>query len=310
MSEWYLDYSASKLSSSTIRNTPVGPQGEKATGVVRYIDSPDRCGRKHTNQAEWNELTRAGLACYLVFEVSTGDADGGFARGRDYALRAKAGADWLGYHGPIFFSDDRPVTPNSGLWRGYLDGATSVLGIGRVGAYGFKGAMDLAIGHATYFWQAGRRSDVRPHVHLWQDNNFQPSVGGIATDRNLVIKPIGGEPAVVVDSARTPVVDEESIVELPAGTHVQKRIFAAGRPHYLWWLASQPNKVTVHGVAYIKRTSQTSSTPEYGPVGQPGYPDIRGVIDPDRPGPWKFADDVSFVWVEYSCAAESTVAIG
>lgn len=299
---YWLDYSAGRLSSSVIRAAGY-------TGAIRYVDSPNLAGGKHITPAEYQELTAAGLSVMLVFEVNEEDPDGGFARGVQYAQRAKAGADWIGYHGPIFFCEDRPSTPSVANWRAYLDGAASVLGAGRVGAYGFFGAMDAAIGHAACFWQAGARRDIRPHVHFWQDNNYQPTVGGIQTDRNLIIHPVtAASPAST--PAPQPFYDEEAQVEMPAGTKVQKRIFAAGRPHYLWWLVSQPNKVTVHNVAYVKRTSTTGTAPAYGPVGQPGYPDIRGTFDADRPGPVEFASDVAFVWVEYSCSAESTLAIG
>ena len=60
---------------------------------------------------------------------------------------------------------------NVAPWRSYLDGAASVLGIDRLGAYGFGPAIDAAQGHASYFWQAGRQSDVRTQTHIYQWNN-------------------------------------------------------------------------------------------------------------------------------------------
>lgn len=190
MAEYWLDYSASKLSGETIRNAVVGPNRERATGVVRYIDSPANLGRKHTNADEYRSHIAAGLKVALVMQTTTTASDGGYPAGQDHARRALAGANFLGYGGPIFFTNDRTTVPNAATWRAYLDGAASILGRARVGAYGFRDAMDLAVGHASYFWQAGRRSDVAAHTHLWQDNNTQVTVGGVLCDRNLVLRPI------------------------------------------------------------------------------------------------------------------------
>lgn len=180
---FWLDYSAAKLSGDTIKDAGY-------TGVIRYIDSPDRLGAKHTNRHEYQGHLAAGLAVLLVMQTTTTASDGGFSVGQEHARRALAGADHLGYTGPVFFTNDRPDLPNPAAWRSYLDGAGSVLGIGRVGAYGFRNAMDLAVGHATYFWQAGSKKVLAPHAHLWQDNNTQVQVGGITCDRNLILKDI------------------------------------------------------------------------------------------------------------------------
>jgi hypothetical protein len=106
-----------------------------------------------------------------------------------------------------------------------------------------------------------------------------------------------------------PALDEESVMEMPAGTHVRKRLFAAGRPHFLWWeLGWDDVQVTVHQIAYVKRTPPGAGK-EYGHVGDPGYPNVT-VFDKDRPGPIAFADDVAWVTVEYSCPVDTTAAIG
>jgi hypothetical protein len=178
---YWIDYSAAKLTAQQVLNAG-------HSGVIRYIDSPDRLGKKHTNKAEYDNFVAAGLPVLLVFEVNVNDADGGWNQGVAYAQRAKAGADYLGYKGPIFFCNDKTTVSNSKAWTDYLDGAASVLGIGRIGAYGFSNAVDSAKGHAAYFWQSGRWTDVRPHVHIWQDNNVQVTVGGISCDRNKILK--------------------------------------------------------------------------------------------------------------------------
>lgn len=184
MAQYWLDYSAAKLSGATIKAAGY-------TGVIRYIDSPSRLGTKHTNMNEYTDHVRNGLQVQLVMQTTTSASDGGWTIGVEHAQRALAGANYLGYDGPIYFTNDRTTVPNPAAWRAYLDGAASVIGKARTGAYGFFNAMDLAIGHASFFWQAGRRSDVRAHTHVWQDNNTQVTVGGITCDRNLILKEMG-----------------------------------------------------------------------------------------------------------------------
>ncbi|WIX75446.1 DUF1906 domain-containing protein [Amycolatopsis carbonis] len=196
MATWWIDYSSSKLSAAKILATPVGPDGEHPSGVIRYIDAPNRLGTKHTNTTEYNDHRAAGLGIAMYFEVGKNDPMGGFAQGQEYGRRALAGANLLGFPGVVFFCADRwftspgfpTITP--ALWRGYLDGAVSILGRGRTGAYGFSDAIDAAVGHVDYFVQCGRQSEVRDFVHGWQDNNVQPQVDGIQTDRVLIRHPI------------------------------------------------------------------------------------------------------------------------
>ena len=131
-------------------------------------------------------MRSAGVKVMLVFEVSTSDPDGGYAQGVAYAQRAKAGADYLGYKGVIFFCNDRPALPSVSSWQAYLDGAASVLGKDRIGAYGFKDSLNAARGHAVAFWQSGRQSDLVPHAGLYQWNNGSTKVSGITCDINYV----------------------------------------------------------------------------------------------------------------------------
>lgn len=179
----YLDYSAARLNGGTVRNAGYH-------GVIRYIDTPNSLRIKHTSKGEYDSLRKAGLDVYLVFENHTGDADGGYSAGVANAKRALAGANHLGYKGPIFFCNDKPAV-NVAPWRSYLKGAASVLGKARVGAYGFANAMDAAKGYASYFWQAGRQADVRKHVHVYQWNNGRAHVGGVDCDINYVYKSLG-----------------------------------------------------------------------------------------------------------------------
>lgn len=177
--DYLLDYSAAKISGADIRQAGY-------SGVIRYIDEPSKLGRKHTSKAEYNDHIANELIVYMVMQVGIADADGGWNFGVEKAQRALRGMDYLGYQGPCFFTNDRTTVPDADTWRSHLDGAVSVLGFERVGAYGFKNAIDIAVGHAHYFWQAGRKSDVAVHTNFWQDNNQQVTVGGITCDRNMM----------------------------------------------------------------------------------------------------------------------------
>lgn len=210
---YYLDYANGWPSSQTIEDAGYG-------GIIRYVTSPSLMqppnpgNRKHITRAEYDSHKSAGLDVWLVYQGTTTDADGGFSVGQRNARRALEGCNSavgpLGYNGPIFFTNDRTTLPSPDSWREYLDGAASVIGRDRVGAYGFANAMDAAIGHASWFWQAGRRSDVRSHVHFWQDNNVQVTVGETVCDRNLVLKvlqpPPPPDPPVEEDMLLTDVV--------------------------------------------------------------------------------------------------------
>lgn len=180
----WIDYSAGKLSASAVKAAGY-------TGAIRYIDAPNLLKTKHTNQAEYDDFIANGLDIQLVMEEGTGDPDGGYAAGVARAQRAKAGADFLGYGGLIYFCNDRPTLPSATDWQQYLVGAASVLGRGRVGAYGFANALNAAQNYASGFWQAGRESDLVPHADVYQWNNGRVSVSGIECDLNKVIRIYG-----------------------------------------------------------------------------------------------------------------------
>jgi len=194
----YLDYSGAKLSGFSIRR-------DGYDGVVRYIDAPDRLRTKHTNLAEYRDHLANGLSVYLVFQNTTTDPEGGYAAGVANAQRAKAGAEYLGYTGVIFFCNDK-TTLNVAAWRDYLRGAADVLGLARVGAYGFRNAMDAAVGYASAFWQSGRQSELAPHANLYQWNNGRVYVDGLECDLNYVYSdyyPGGGSGSIPVPIEET-----------------------------------------------------------------------------------------------------------
>ncbi|WP_166462951.1 glycoside hydrolase domain-containing protein [Amycolatopsis acidicola] len=310
MDKW-ADYSAGKLTGTALRAAGF-------TGVVRYIDDPENWRTKHTNNAEYASLVGAGLAVVLVMEVGTSDADGGYNQGVAYAKRALSGANALGYSGPIFFANDR-TTVNVSLWRSYLDGAASVLGIGRVGAYGFKDAVNAAIGHASYFWQAGRQADVQSHVHLYQWNNGNTSVSGITCDINYLYKAIS--PVVAVASPSTARTTREELqMLLPPGEDMHMPIPASGLPPYFYIACAYGDTVDVHQIDYVGETKQDGSS-DFKPGGfNDGSLDAAGfhgkngktwTFNSDKPGgryATKIPDGTIYVSLRYSTKSNSAVA--
>lgn len=194
--EYWVDYSGDKRTGTQVKNTRAWPgdaakgiaPGPYITGAIRYIDAPNLLKTKHTNKTEYNSLIAAGLKVRLVMQNTTTDADGGYQAGVANAQRAKAGAEYLGYNGVIFFTNDRPSVPNPQVWQAYLDGAASVLGKARVGAYGFRNAIDYAVGHASAFWQSGRESELANHANVYQWNNGRVYIDGLEADLNKVVR--------------------------------------------------------------------------------------------------------------------------
>lgn len=243
---WHIDYSAAHLDGRTILQTRVGPKGEYASGAIRYIDditNPRLVRTKHITKPEYTSLKAAGVAMDAMYlEVGVDDPLGGYAQGQAYARRAQAGVNYLGWRGKILFCCDRwfnasgrtPISVR--VWQDYLDGAVSILGRSIAGGYGFADAIDAARGHVDFAVQAGSRSAVRPWVNGWQDNNSQPKVGGISTDRVLILKPFnasgGGGGAVptpgikptakqMEENAMDPVIHQKTPVD-DQGNQVEK----------------------------------------------------------------------------------------
>lgn len=184
MTELFVDYSGGQLTGSAIAAATFG--GQHFTGAIRYIDSPANLGGKHTTLAEYRSLVAAGLKVWMVFEIGTNDSAGGYASGVANATRAKAGCDYLGYKGVVFFCNDQTVLPSVSAWTSYLDGAASVLGAVRVGAYGFANAITAARGHDAATWQSGSQSSLVAGDNAWQWNNGSTTISGIPCDVNYI----------------------------------------------------------------------------------------------------------------------------
>jgi hypothetical protein len=126
----------------------------------------------------------------------------------------------------------------------------------------------------------------------------------------------GVDPAPAPAPTVNPLPVEDTVKDLPAGQHMFVRLFAAGRPHFLWWEINDnapdgtPHQGVIEDIAYIRRTPTTPDA-DYAPLGQPGYPDLRGAtFHKDRSGPITFADDVAWIRLIVSCDGESSMAIG
>lgn len=184
--EKWLDYANGWPSGAAVRAAGF-------TGTIRYTTAPRLMNppgknQKHITKKEYDDHRANGVKVRLVFQGGTTDADGGWSLGVANAKLALEGANYLGYAGVIFFCNDRTTLPSPSAWQSYLDGAASVLGVNRVGAYGFANALNAAKGHASAFWQAGRESDLQPHANYYQWNNGRATVSGVSCDINYVIK--------------------------------------------------------------------------------------------------------------------------
>jgi hypothetical protein len=158
--------------------------------VMRYIDYPGAGGKGLTG-GELADLRANGLAVGLVFERYEGRPNEGRLAGVADAQVADRAARSLGFppSQPIYFAIDFDAQPGDyAAIDEYFAGAASVLGLGRVGAYGH----DRVLGHlrsrglAMWFWQClawsgGRTFEGR---HLYQAQNGQ-FVNGGAVDVNF-----------------------------------------------------------------------------------------------------------------------------
>lgn len=222
---WYVDYSDGQRTGAQVANADISTAAEPAfypAGAIRYVTeqalaNPPTGLKKHITPAEYASLKAAGLEIRYFYQGDTKDPDGGYAAGVRNAQRAQRGLEWIGAPNEVvFFCNDRTTVPSVALWRAYLQGAASVLGYSRVGAYGFRNAIDAAQGYASAFCQSGRRSELHPNANYWQDNNFQPRVGGKTYDRILVLRDYS---AVASSGTNIPNYDEEDEMQpvtLPA----------------------------------------------------------------------------------------------
>ena len=151
----------------------------KAAGVTfvcRYLSwQPNP---KNINRIEFNNLVASHLHVVLVWEATGRDLVGGFRGGQHDAQEANRQAHALGAGAiPLYFAPCDYDVPegDQGMINAYLNGASSVIGMGRTGFYGgywpLKRAFDghhMSWGWQTYAWSGGN-VDHRAHILQYQN---------------------------------------------------------------------------------------------------------------------------------------------
>jgi hypothetical protein len=183
---WVADY--------TSRIAPAALKAAGVVGVCRYLS---RSSWKVIGQAEYNELTRAGLGVVLNFEdEATGWLGGGSAGAADAVFAADA-ARALGYPSGSVIPSSADFDMSAGQWNS-AGRAYAVAYRDRLRQLGYEpgvyGAWDLlgwcqAVGY-RWFWQAGlstawsngRNAKPWPGAYLWQ--RYSTTVAGTEVDHN------------------------------------------------------------------------------------------------------------------------------
>jgi hypothetical protein len=188
------DYSARELSPSELDQFTE----YNIKFLIRYIGWPDSPKCISHYPGAYQAHIRAGRVVLLTAENGTGDPAGGFAGGVAMAQRALADANSIGYPDslPIFFCADGWLDASNitvATAMAYLDGAASVMGPARTGAYGFRDFIEAAQagGHAQWLWLCGSAPSAAEVAqgwpHFYQSNNGQISPGGVAADLDWVL---------------------------------------------------------------------------------------------------------------------------
>jgi Domain of unknown function (DUF1906) len=163
--------------------------------LLRYIGWPDNPKCISHYPGAYQKLAGSGRVVLLVAEQGTTDPAGGHDAGVAMAQRARDDAASAGYPDslPIFFCADGWLALNDipvDTAMSYLDGAASVLGKHRIGAYGFRDFIQAAKagGHAEWLWLCGSAPDDGelaqgwPHFYQWNGAHIYP--GGLEADLN------------------------------------------------------------------------------------------------------------------------------
>jgi hypothetical protein len=158
--------------------------------LMRYIGYPGNSKCISHYPGAYEKHVQAGRLVLLMVELGNNDPGGGYAAGVAMAKRALQDANSLGYpnHLPIFFCADGWLTTSPTTAMQYLDGAASVVGKARTGAYGFRDFIKAAKagGHATWLWLCGAppaSSEVaQGWPHIYQYNGGTVHLGGMQCD--------------------------------------------------------------------------------------------------------------------------------
>jgi hypothetical protein len=180
------DYSARELSPAELDHYT----GYDIRFLIRYTGYPDNPKCISHYPGAYARHVQSGRLVLLAAELGTDDPAGGFSGGVTMAKRALTDANSLGYpaHLPIFFCADGWLQTSEDTAMKYLDGAASVLGQARTGAYGFRDFIKAAHagGHARWLWLCGSApADTEvaqgwPHIYQWNNGKIYP--GGVPAD--------------------------------------------------------------------------------------------------------------------------------
>lgn len=180
-----VDYSAGELTAAQCRANGIA-------FVCRYVSSTATRWNvtKTVRQSEIDDFLANGIGVVLVFESDADDALGGFDQGAANARLADAQARARGLAGcPVYMAVDFDAVPSQyATVAAYLDGASSVLGLSRIGAYGSHRVITRLFdgGHIRYGWPAyawGGTLDSRAHLFQYSGGN----VAGVSVDWNRTV---------------------------------------------------------------------------------------------------------------------------
>jgi hypothetical protein len=167
---------------------------------VRYLsDGGSRLPGKLLTASEYADLQAHDVAVVVNWETTSDRMKDGYTAGVTDAHRAVAQIDNIGHPGdrPIYFSADWDATPaDQSQIDDYLRGATSVIGIDRVGVYGSYYVCKRCLDNrtATWTWQAAAWSGGlrEPRAHLYQRIGAV-TVNGVDCDVNEALRPDYGQ---------------------------------------------------------------------------------------------------------------------
>lgn len=190
MSRFGIDYAVARFSGATLKSKDV-------TFVCRYLrNSPTGTLNKELTKSEADDIRSAGIDIVSNDETTgtrlTTGRSGGIADAQGaHAAHVACGGP---LDRPIYFSpwDHDPAGLTTTQWNllwGYLDGAASVLGLGRVGLYGgidmISRAFDrqaITWGWQTYAWSENRW-DSRAQIQQYSNGEWN---GSVDFDRAMV----------------------------------------------------------------------------------------------------------------------------
>jgi len=155
--------------------------------VGRYVSNTNTAWNiaKTIRKSEVDDFLAGNIGIVIFFESTPSDALGGYAQGAANARLADAQVTERGIAGcPIYFAVDFDAVPSQyDTVRAYLDGAASVVGLARTGAYGshrvitmlFDGGR-IRYGCAAVAW--GGTLDSRAHLY----QHAGGTVDGVSVD--------------------------------------------------------------------------------------------------------------------------------